>query len=155
MRTIFARKRTMQTAADFMQQAQPRLDGLVGRATRASGSRMHAYSDVARGIGTSASWVRKMLRGEPVALHAHTFANIMARYDEACARIEHEAAIERERFYALGRVADAVASGADRPSGVETGPDAARGRPTIAVVAPLVDADRQRLSADRKMRGRA
>lgn len=109
MRTISDRKRTMQNAAET---TYPLLEALVIRACQRAGSRMNAYADVARGIGTTGSWVRKFLGRQPVRLDADTYLNIKAEYERECARWEAEAEMQKARFFALGRADHAMAQAA-------------------------------------------
>lgn len=139
-RTILVRKRTMQTAAD---ETFPLLGLLVERAQAQSGSRMNAYADVARSIGASGSWVRKFLGRQPVRLDADTYRNIKALYAAKCARWDAEAELQRARFFALGKGDDAMAQITTERLDVDASRHASRNGSQAAVVAPLVDANRQ------------
>ncbi|CAO4192359.1 hypothetical protein LFADAHJC_LOCUS687 [Methylorubrum extorquens] len=136
MRTIFARKRTMQTAANL---ANPLVDALVRHAERRTGSRMLAYEAVGRTIGTTASWVRKFVGNQPVRLDADTFLRIRATYQANCDRWDAQADEDRAAFFALGGGDDAMDQSTDTGVVLAKGADAARGGKAAAVVAPLVD----------------
>lgn len=142
MRPFPARKRTM-NALDTLNDARPVLRGLVQRAERTTGSRMAAYELVARDLKASASWLRKAIGNQPVAFPAHVYRNMVAAYDAASARMEAEAKIERERFLALGRNADAVAKGVVGQDGSPTSVPVSRPRMAAAGVAPLVGEGRR------------
>jgi hypothetical protein len=136
MRTIFARKRTMQTAANL---ATPLVGALVRHAERRTGSRMLAYEAVGRMIGTTASWVRKFVGNQPVRLDADTFLRIRATYQANCDRWDAQADEDRAAFFALGGGDDAMDQGTCARLEMEEGANAARGRQAAALVAPLVD----------------
>ena len=135
MRTIFARKRTMQTAANL---ANPLVGALVRHAERRTGSRMLAYEAVGRTIGTTASWVRKFVGNQPVRLDADTFLRIRATYQANCDRWDAQADEDRAAFFALGREDDAMDQSTDTSLVLEESTDAARGQRSSALVAPLV-----------------
>ena len=143
MRTIFARKRTMQSAADL---TSPMLDALVRHAERRTGSRMLAYDTVARTIGATGSWVRKFLGNQPVRLDADTFLRIHATYQANCDHWEAQADEDRAAFFALGRGDDAMDSSSDTSRDVEPRAASEGGRQTSALVAPLVGQGAPRLS---------
>ncbi len=108
-----ARKRTMITATDTIEQARPFAAALVEREERRSGSRMVAYENVASTVGTSSSWLRKFIGRQPdTAVAAHVYLNIISAYRSLCERVE--AAAERERHMAaeLREKADAAVKGA-------------------------------------------
>lgn len=139
-RTIVVRKRTMQRAADA---TFPLVGALVERAERRVGSRMAAYADVARAIGSTGSWVRKFLGRQPVRLDADTYLNIQALYDAECRRWEAETETQRARFFALGRGPDAMGEGeAERVVMAQSGGSRGCGR-TPAVVATMVGEGRR------------
>lgn len=134
-RTIGVRKRTMQSAASA---TFPILTALVERATRRAGSKMHAYADVGREIGESASWVRKFLGRQPVRLDADTYLAIRDRYARECERWEAEADLQRARFLALGGGDDAMAQSAVGRVDVGAGRPVSRAGKVPAVVARVV-----------------
>lgn len=112
MRAKPAPKRTMMTAAETMDQARPLAAAMVERAERQLHSRMAAYERVASVVGVSPSWLRKLIGRQPgVTVEHHEFYNLAAAYRAVCARIEGEAELERQRFLALGRTADAALTG--------------------------------------------
>lgn len=133
----------MLTEADAFNAARPRLLGLVQRAEHRAGSRMLAYEAVARGIGVSASWVRKALGRQPVGAPWHVIENIRFAYEADCERLEAEQQLDRERFYALGKEDHAVATGKDRRLGVAPGASVPRAGRARLVVRPMVDKDGQ------------
>ena len=104
MRTDVDRKRTMITAADGIDRARPFAAALVEREERRSGSRMSAYAAVARTVGVSESWLRKLLGRQPVVVAVHEYINLASAYVASCERIEAEA--DRQR-----RIAAAAAEG--------------------------------------------
>ena len=75
---------------------------LVARAERATGSRMTAYHDVARRVGMSASWVRKLVNGyvdrEP---RAKVYERIRENYIAFCERIEQENRADEQQLMKL------------------------------------------------------
>jgi hypothetical protein len=119
MRTIVARNRTMMTAADTLDRVRPFAYALVQRDERASGSRMAAYDSVARRVGVSPAWLRKLIGRRPVAVAAHEYHNICIAYRGLCERIEADAAIDRALAAAIRREADeAIASTSGEMAGV-------------------------------------
>lgn len=139
MRTIVARKRTMRTAADTLNEAHPIVAGLVDIAQRRAGSRMTAYHDVARSIGQSASWVRKLVGRQPVAIERHVFENIANAYRSACERIEAERDLERARFLALGKVLHEIDPSGPAAMGLEERGGSPDARPAHPVVVDPAD----------------
>lgn len=135
MRTIFARKRTMQTAANL---ANPLVGALVRHAERRTGSRMLAYEAVGRTIGTTASWVRKFVGNQPVRLDADTFLRIRATYQANCDRWDAQADEDRAAFFALGREDDAMDHSPDTSGALAEGAEPSEGRRAAALVAPMV-----------------
>jgi hypothetical protein len=103
MRSTFARICAMKTADDIAGEVRARLHDLVVSAERSTGSRMTAYQTVARRIGTSASFVRKVIGRQQVSLLAHVTDNIRAAhaaYEAACASVERAAAAQRDEYFA-------------------------------------------------------
>lgn len=75
---------------------------LVARAERNTGSRMAAYEQVARTVGTSSGWIRKFVRGyEAKEPRATLYENIRANYEALCARVEQENRADELRLMAL------------------------------------------------------
>ena len=141
MRTIFARKRTMDSAANL---AHPLVGALVRHAERRTGSRMLAYDAVARSIGSTGSWVRKFVGNQPVRLSADTFLRIQRTYRANCSCWDAQADEDRAAFFALGSGGDdAMDQSADQGLDVEARASSARGRRAAAVVASVVDEGRQ------------
>jgi hypothetical protein len=104
---------------------------------------MCAYSEVARTIGETGSWVRKFLGRQRVRLDADTYLNIQAAYERECARWEAEAELQKARFFALrGRDHAMAQSEAARLDVAPSDGTAVTSR-TSTVVAALVDANRQ------------
>ncbi|HEU4770893.1 MAG TPA: hypothetical protein VFS68_01940 [Candidatus Udaeobacter sp.] len=91
---------------------------LVMRAERITGSRMAAYEQVARTVGTSSGWIRKFVRGyEAKEPRATLYENIKASYDALCARIEADNRADELRLKALRGTKNAIAerAGAESP----------------------------------------
>lgn len=101
------------TAADAINEARPIASALVQREERQAGSRMAAYERVARTVGASPSWLRKLIGRQDVSLAAHHFENLKTAYRRACERIEAEAEAEKRAFLALG-AKHAADSGTDQ-----------------------------------------
>jgi hypothetical protein len=77
---------------------------LVDRAERATGSRMAAYEQVAQTVGTSASWIRKFIKGyEAKEPRATLYENIRASYEAYCNRVELENEADELRLQSLRR----------------------------------------------------
>jgi hypothetical protein len=82
---------------------------LVERAERQTGSRMAAYESVASTVGTSASWLRKFIKGDEAKQPGWiTGWNILDQYSRICDRVEAEIETERTRILALKGQFDAV-----------------------------------------------
>jgi hypothetical protein len=129
----------MRTAADTLNEAHPIVASLVDLAQRRAGSRMTAYHDVARSIGQSASWVRKLVGRQPVAIERHVFENIANAYRSACQRIEAERDLERARFLALGKVLHEIDQGGATEMGMAKRGGSPNARPADPVVADTAD----------------
>ncbi len=139
----------MLTASDTFQTAQPRLRKLVRRSEQQTGSRMLAYESVARRIGSTPSWIRKFLGNQPVAEPSYSVVhNIIAAYHDACQHWDDVAAEERRRFFELGEAEYELADEAAERLGVEAGSAEARARGASGLVSHVVDAERERLTAD-------
>ena len=90
-------------------------NALVERAERQTGSRMAAYEMVAATVGTSASWLRKFIKGHEVKEPGWTTGwNILDQYSRICDRVEAEIETERTKILALKGQIDATASTIDR-----------------------------------------
>lgn len=75
---------------------------LVARAERATGSRMEAYAQVARTVGTSTGWIRKFVKGyEAKEPRASLYENIRAHYAAFCERVEQDNRADEIRLQAL------------------------------------------------------
>lgn len=109
-RTEIARNWTMSTAA-IVDLTRGMASALVDRAERDTRSRMLAYQRVAGAVGVSASWIRKFIAGKADAKRVSlvTGLTIIDNYRRLCARIEAEAATEREKHEAIMRQLDAAA----------------------------------------------
>lgn len=83
MRTKADRKRTMTSPAQTLEQAREIAAEMVAKEERACGSRMAAYDRVARKIGGSASWLRKLVGRQPVSIKPHILVNLSG--------VEHDA----------------------------------------------------------------
>lgn len=129
----------MRTAVDTLNETHPIVVGLVDLAQRRAGSRMTAYHEVARSIGQSASWVRKLVGRQPVAIERHVFENITNAYRSACERIEAERDLERARFLALGKVLHEIDSSGPAAMGVAKRGGSPSSRPADPVVADSTD----------------
>jgi hypothetical protein len=87
---------------------------LVARAERETGSRMAAYEQVARTVGSSSGWIRKFVRGyEAKEPRATLYENIKASYDALCARIEGDNRADEMRLQALRGSLNAIGEGTD------------------------------------------
>jgi len=90
-------------------------NALVERAERQTGSRMAAYEMVAATVGTSASWLRKFIKGDESKEPGWTTGwNILDQYSRICDRVEAEIETERARILALKEKIDAANSTVDR-----------------------------------------
>ena len=107
-----ARKRTMITAAAIADQARPFAAALVESAEPRLGSRMRAYEQVAATLGVSASWLRKLIGRQHVAVAAHAYLNLAAAYRSLCERIEAQAESEKLRAPAIQEQLNAVLASA-------------------------------------------
>lgn len=90
-------------------------NALVERAERQTGSRMAAYEMVAQTVGTSASWLRKFIKGHEIKEPGWTTGwNILDQYSRICDRVEAEIETERAKILALKEVIDAANTTANR-----------------------------------------
>ncbi|GJD41344.1 hypothetical protein [Methylobacterium bullatum] len=134
----------MLTSSDAFSVVTPRLSLLVKRAEYATGSRMLAYANVARAVGTSASWVRKVLGNQPVAEPSwRVVTNLINEYEAACARLEEDVAAEKARFLALSRESHAVVKAEDRPLGAAKSVRKTGARRASGMVPDMVDEGRR------------
>lgn len=106
MRTKIARKRTMISAADTHDLARRRATDLVQHEIRRLGSKMRAYGAVARSVGVSESWVRKLIGRQPVVVAAHEFINL----ETARRRIERDAAVMKAAQDEHKRISERIAA---------------------------------------------
>lgn len=89
----------MLTGDDILSHTRPLVSALVEHNRRETGSKMTAYERVARKIGASPVWVRKLLGRQPnVDVAAHQYLNIVGLYRRLCARIEAKAEEERRKL---------------------------------------------------------
>ena len=92
----------MITAAAVTGLTRSRAQALVERAERKTGSRMAAYEQVAKSVGTSSGWLRKLICGyEAKEPRATIYENIRAHYEALCSRIEQENEIDEARLRLL------------------------------------------------------
>lgn len=104
-----ARNWTMSTAA-IVDLTRGMASALVDRAERDTCSRMLAYQRVAGAVGVSASWIRKFIAGNADAKRVSLVTGFaIIEHRRLCARIEAEAATEREKHEAIMRQLDAAA----------------------------------------------
>lgn len=90
-------------------------NALVERAERQTGSRMAAYEMVAQTVGTSASWLRKFIKGQEAKEPGWTTGwNILDQYSRICDRVEAEIETERAKTLALKGMIDAANQIANR-----------------------------------------
>jgi hypothetical protein len=83
---------------------------LIERAERQTGSRMAAYDVVASALGTSASWLRKFIKGREIKEPGWTTGwRILDQYSRLCDRVEAEIEVERTKILALKGQIDATA----------------------------------------------
>jgi hypothetical protein len=76
---------------------------------------MAAYDVVASALGTSASWLRKFIKGREVKEPGWTTGwKILDQYSRLCDRVEAEIELDRARILALKGPMDAIASTVDR-----------------------------------------
>lgn len=81
----------MSNSATTLSLTRSRVNALVERAERQTGSRMAAYEVVAQTVGTSAGWLRKFIKGyEAKEPRATIYENIRAHYEAFCNRVEQE-----------------------------------------------------------------
>lgn len=97
------------TAAMALDRARAKACALVTYAERSTGSKMNAYGWVARQIGVSSSWVRKLIgRQAGLELEAHEYLNLATLYARTCERLERDAQSERRAWLALIGDSDAA-----------------------------------------------
>jgi hypothetical protein len=85
---------------------------LVRRIERETGSRMVAYTSVARAAGTTSEWMRKFIRGDEAKEPQWSVGwNLIAHcYEVLCTRVEQEIEAERSLKEELKREIDAATS---------------------------------------------
>jgi hypothetical protein len=111
VRTKDDRNRTM-SAASITEQARFRASALVDREHSRVRSRMVAYENIGRMIGASGHWVRRFVNGYAEAAPSFPVGmNIMALYDQLCARIEADADKRLERANAATKSNQEMAAG--------------------------------------------
>lgn len=89
------------------------LGELVSREERRVGSRMIAYANVAKAVGSSASWIRKFIANseEVKEPRISLFQNIRANYDNLCSRVEQENRDDELRLQLIRGGLNAVTEG--------------------------------------------
>lgn len=94
------------------------LTELVSKEEKRVGSRMLAYENIARAIGSSASWVRKFIsNSEEVKEPRLTlFQNIRASYENLCSRVEEENRSDERRLMLIKGELNAATKGFDAES---------------------------------------
>lgn len=113
----------MITASEIQDKARRDALDLVEHEIRRLGSKMRAYGAVARVVGVSESWVRKLIGRQPVAVAAHEYLNLETarRTLERDNKALEEALHERDNL--LARLANCEAvlglSSSDGPSSVD------------------------------------
>jgi hypothetical protein len=128
MRPNAGRKRTMMSDADALDHTRGLLDLLVSTAERANGSRMRAYDMVAREIGRTPEWVRKLMGRRAVNVKLRDGWNIAAAYDALCSRIDAEAENNRRRTVAAREIINAALASTPHLVANEAGADRGRAR---------------------------
>jgi hypothetical protein len=92
----------MISASAITSLTRSRAQALVERAERQTGSRMSAYEAVARSVGVSPGWLRKLIKGyEAKEPRATVFENIRAHFEALCNRVEQENEIDEARLRLL------------------------------------------------------
>lgn len=111
------RKKAMSTAA-LNSLTRNALTELVSKEEKRVGSRMLAYENIARTIGSSASWVRKFIsNSEEVKEPRLTlFQNIRASYENLCSRVEEENRSDERRLMLVKGELNAATKGFDAES---------------------------------------
>jgi hypothetical protein len=106
------RNKAMSTAA-LNSLTRNALTQLVDQEERRTGSRMLAYSNIARAIGSSSSWVRKFIANSQEVKEPRItlFHNIRASYLNLCSRVEEENRADECRLRLIQGELDAVTEG--------------------------------------------
>ena len=92
----------MMSSAAITSLTRSRASILVEHAERKTGSRMRAYEVVSERVGTSAGWLRKLIKGyEAKEPRATIYENIRAQYEALCNRVEQENEIDEARLRLL------------------------------------------------------
>jgi len=90
------------TSAAITNMTRERAHILVDRAERKTGSRMAAYEAVAKAVGASPGWLRKLIKGyEAKEPRATIYENIRAQYEALCSRVERENELDEARLRLL------------------------------------------------------
>lgn len=74
---------------------------LLEKSERKHRSKMTAYDDVARKIGKSSSWLRKLIGRQPVGIDATTILNLIVQFNKLSERLEIEAENDRQKYLLL------------------------------------------------------
>lgn len=115
------------SAAALTSTTRSALGLLVELEQRRTGSRMTAYENIAKHIGSSPSWIRKFLaESEEVKEPRITlFQNIRVSYEKLCNRVEQENRDDERRLMLIKGDLNAVVEGFDAQGEREA---SARGR---------------------------
>jgi len=81
----------MNVASPTIDDTRAKASALVDREWRQTYSRMLAYERVGQMVGTSASWLRKFVKGYESGLSFVVGMNIVVTYERLCERIEADA----------------------------------------------------------------
>jgi hypothetical protein len=113
VRTKAVLRKTMSNAAQMPALARTAALNLVERYERHTGSRMAAYEIVATTVGTSASWLRKFIKGyeakEPgLTVGWNLIAHHQAVYNRVCVRVNELEAKEAAKDAAITEQINAV-----------------------------------------------
>jgi hypothetical protein len=113
-------RRTPMSAAALTSTTRSALGLLVEKEQRRTGSRMTAYDNIAKIIGTSPSWIRKFLAESQEVKEPRLtlFQNIRANYEKLCNRVEQENRDDERRLLLIKGDLNAVVEG----FGAEAGP---------------------------------
>lgn len=112
----------MISSAATVSMTRAQANELVRRAEHNTGSRMAAYEQVARKVGSSAGWIRKFVKGyEAKEPRATLYENIRAHYEALCDRVEQDNRADEQRLHALRGNSNAIAASLDQESRAETG----------------------------------
>jgi hypothetical protein len=108
----FVRRNPMSAAA-LTSTTRSALGLLVEKEQRRTGSRMTAYDNIAKIIGTSPSWIRKFLAESQEVKEPRLtlFQNIRASYEKLCNRVEQENRDDERRLMLIKGEMNAVVEG--------------------------------------------